>query len=168
MQDLRLGGCAITSTALSGAAQLTRLEIEGGSIIIEPGILSTKTRLQHLQLKYCSMIVGPAGVAQLLAEMQPLQQLTYLSLKHSFGGQQAMAPVELYSGVTASSKLQHLEVSECILPAGVWQHMLPAGKLLQGMPLGSEAASATALALEHACGFCTWVFQNSSCRWHFV
>jgi hypothetical protein len=137
LQDLRLGGCTVTASTLSGAEQLTRLQVDGGSLIIEPGILSSKTRLQHLQLKYCSM-TGTAGVARLLAEMQRLQQLTHLSLRHSLGGQQAIAPAEAYSALTASSKLQHLEVSECILPAGAWQHMAPTGKLLQGIPLGSE------------------------------
>jgi hypothetical protein len=106
------------------------LEVEGGSLIIKPGILSSKTRLQHLQLKYCNITAGPAGVAQLLAEMQALLQLTYVSLTHSLGGQQAIAPADAYAALTASSKLQHIEISECILPAGAWQHIFPHGKLL--------------------------------------
>ena len=35
-----------------------------------------------------------------------------------------------FSALTASSKLQHLSLSRCWLPAGVWQHMFPAGRQL--------------------------------------
>ena len=36
-----------------------------------------------------------------------------------------------YAALTASSKLQHLGLRKCVLPAGVWHHMLRAGRQLQ-------------------------------------
>lgn len=92
-----------------------------------PTILSSKPRLQHLGLKYCSIVTGSAGIEPLLCEMQRLQQLTYLGLRHSLGNQQAMAPASAYSALTASSKLQRLDISECILPPEVWEYVFPAG-----------------------------------------
>ena len=41
-----------------------------------------------------------------------------------------MAPASAYSALTASSKLQRLALHQCNLPAGVWQHMFPAGRQL--------------------------------------
>lgn len=35
-----------------------------------------------------------------------------------------------YSALTASSGLQHLDISNNFLPSGVWQHILPAGRQL--------------------------------------
>jgi hypothetical protein len=39
-------------------------------------------------------------------------------------------PQAAYAAMTASSRLQHLNISECALPAGAWQHMFPAGRQL--------------------------------------
>jgi hypothetical protein len=42
----------------------------------------------------------------------------------------ANPPSAAYSALTASSQLQHLSISECTLPTGVWQHVFPAGRHL--------------------------------------
>jgi hypothetical protein len=42
----------------------------------------------------------------------------------------AIAPAAAYSVLTASSKLQHLMIYHCQLPAGAWQHMFPAARQL--------------------------------------
>jgi hypothetical protein len=39
-------------------------------------------------------------------------------------------PAAAYSALTASSKLVHLDIGYCNLPAGVWQHIFPAGRQL--------------------------------------
>jgi hypothetical protein len=39
-------------------------------------------------------------------------------------------PAAAFSALTASSKLQHLNISFCTLPAGVWQHLFCAGRPL--------------------------------------
>jgi hypothetical protein len=38
----------------------------------------------------------------------------------------ALTPVQAFSALTASSKLQHLCLSKCLLPvaAGVWRHLI--------------------------------------------
>jgi hypothetical protein len=69
-----------------------------------------------------------------LSHLQEMQQLTYLDFRarslHRFFTLQASAPPEAYSALTASSKLQHLDISGCKVPAGVWEHMFPAGRQL--------------------------------------
>jgi hypothetical protein len=56
-----------------------------------------------------------------------LQQLTFLDLCDSLW---VDAPAAAYAALTASSKLQHLEVGSAILPAAVWQHVFPSGRRL--------------------------------------
>jgi hypothetical protein len=68
-------------------------------------------------------------VAQLLSDLQPMQQLTHLKLHSSLQVAGSHAPVSTYAALTASSKLQHLDISSCTLPAGVWQHLFPTTQL---------------------------------------
>ena len=42
-------------------------------------------------------------------------------------------PASAYAALTASSKLQHLNISECRLPADVWQHLFPSSRLLPNL-----------------------------------
>jgi hypothetical protein len=39
-------------------------------------------------------------------------------------------PAAAYTALTASSKLQYLNITNCTLPVGVWQHVFPAGRQL--------------------------------------
>jgi hypothetical protein len=121
---------AVTSSMLSGMQQLTYLEMDEGEQL-EPGCLAGKVKLQHLCLSDCSIDGGGAGVAQLLSHLQPLQQLTQLTLDSSLQAVEGSnPPASAYAALTASSKLQHLDISGCTLPAGVWQHLFPTGKQL--------------------------------------
>jgi hypothetical protein len=159
----------LNASMLSGAHHLTRLEASGnwhedGPYWIEPGILSGKTRLQHLQLATCC-IVGKTGCAQLLPYLRDLQQLTHLNLGNSHTWEEGDIPpaawdnshtweegdippaawenshtweeppegdipAAAFSALTASSKLQHLDISDCMLPAPVWNYMFPPGRQL--------------------------------------
>jgi hypothetical protein len=59
--------------------------------------------------------------------------MTYLDLSRSFQGVRFGFPpasATAFSALTASSKLQHLNIADCMLPAGVWQHVFPAGRRL--------------------------------------
>ena len=131
------GYISITASMLSGAHQLTRLEL-AEDYTVEAAVLAGKTRLQHLQLISCTIVetahdgAAEADVGQLLSYLQHLQQLTHLNLSGTlWDGVDEDAPHAAgYTALTASSKLQHLNISECALPAGAWQHVFPVGRQL--------------------------------------
>lgn len=121
----------LPSCSLAGTHHLKCLVLSHCSI--EPGVLDDQTRLQHLHIANCSMPGGGAGVAKLLSHLQPLQQLQHLQLTYSNLALTTRAgnpPVAAFSALTASSMLQHLDISSCTLPTGVWQHIFPAGRQL--------------------------------------
>ena len=92
------------------------------------------TQLQHLELHRCKSPDGATGVAQLLAHLQPLQQLTHLGMVASLGtgeGDGGSPPAAAYAALTASINLRSLDLRWCTLPPGVWQHVFPAGRQLQ-------------------------------------
>jgi hypothetical protein len=66
----------------------------------------------------------------LLSHLQSLQQLIHLHLNCLSDAGQGDPPVAAYSALTASSKLQLLDVSHCHMPAGVWQHVFSTGRQL--------------------------------------
>lgn len=72
-----------------------------------------------------------AWLEQLLSHLQPLQQLTFLVMKNTlWADHQDDPPAAAYAALTTSSKLQHLDLTGCRLPAGVWQHMFPTDRQL--------------------------------------
>jgi hypothetical protein len=98
-----------------------------------PGALASLSKLQHLWLDSCewSEAREEEGTGNPMPDLQQLTQLTYLRLYDSLSAHQASnIPAAAYSALTASSKLQHLDISSCTLPAGVWQYVLPAGRQL--------------------------------------
>ena len=133
--DLRVGGNPnhhFTADMLSGLCSLTRLSLTDTSL--DPAALAGKTQLQHLQLFLCNVPGGAAGIAQLLWRLQDLTKLTYLSLKRSLCDvDRGNPPAASFSALTASSNLQHLDISWCMLPEGAWQHVFPAGGHLPRM-----------------------------------
>jgi hypothetical protein len=116
---------AINSSMLSGAQHLTRLELTD-SVFLELGALAALTQLQHLQLYNRE---GRAMAAQLLSQLPALQQLTYLQCMCDIC-EGTYPHAAAFSALTASSKLQHLNVANNRLPAGVWQHVFPDGRQL--------------------------------------
>jgi hypothetical protein len=122
----------VTASALSGSCSLTRLVLTGAAGTFDPVALAGKTRLQHLDLHRRSFTPdGAAGVAQLLSQLQQLTQLTCLRLADGLRGVQDAYPhIAAYAALTASSKLQCLDISGCTLPGGLWKHVFPAGRLL--------------------------------------
>jgi hypothetical protein len=121
--------CCLDTDMLSGAVQLTRLQAYRG---FEPQVLAGKTQLQHLTLMECDE--SRAGAAQLLSGLQHLTQLTYLDLssycrwRADTGG--PILPPAAYAGLTASSRLQHLDFRDNTLPSAAWQYMCPPGRTL--------------------------------------
>jgi hypothetical protein len=93
-------------------------------------------------------MLGAAGTAELLTLVQQMHQLTHLNLSSSFKCGYPDPPATAYSALTASSKLQHLDISGCTVPAGVWQQLFSPTKQLphllalhiSGVRSGSAAA----------------------------
>lgn len=70
----------------------------------------------------------------MLPELQPLQQLTHLGF-HFGAPEDSSPPTTAFSALTASSRLQCLELSLAYLqlPAAAWEQMFPVGKQLAQM-----------------------------------
>ena len=122
LQDLRLH-CqktyCVLARVVSDLQQLTHLKVQGEkgyttSAVFEASALAGKTQLQHLELVQCTIIpikVGRSpGSAELLSHLEHVQQLTFLSLSNSLCTSLG-PPITAYSALTASSKLQHLDLS---------------------------------------------------------
>jgi hypothetical protein len=139
---------SLTANMLRSTRALTRLELTCCSI--NANGLDGKTQLQHLTLEWCSIFGRAAGVAKLLLNMVPLKQLAHLSLADSLrvhhgdasvdsGDEEDVLrdtddkiypPARAYADLTASSKLKYLDISNCLLPEGAWQHIFHADKHL--------------------------------------
>lgn len=126
---------AVTADMLSGLSRLMRLTLAGlQGVAVRPGILHGKTALQHLcVLNSITVSSGCMGAAApLLSDLQQLQHITYLDLslhpdtlyhinyylpglyRSSIQTAQpvdSMPPAAAYAALTASSKLQHLNIS---------------------------------------------------------
>jgi hypothetical protein len=132
LQDLRLSlaaGAALDSSMFALSQQLTRLKLLGRAVL-GPGALAAVTQLQHLEVALYDSSVRTVGLARLLSELQHVQQLTYLQCYCDVSDEASPVPAAAFSALTASSKLQHLDISRCTLPAGAWQHLFPAGRQL--------------------------------------
>jgi hypothetical protein len=124
--------CSVTASVLSQLSQLTRLELADPDVL-EPAALAGKTQLQHLGLAVCDPRALSGRAAELLSQLQHLTQLTYLGLRADLTGigeEEGNSSAAAFSALTASSKRQHLNFSECKLPANVWQHIFIIGRQL--------------------------------------
>jgi hypothetical protein len=142
LQVLRLqclGAHTVQATMLSGMQQLSHLQVHGapnhGGTTFEPCALAGRTQLQHLEVLSCKTVGGAAGDAELLSHLQHMQQLTHLNLSCTLcsvspSNAAAGSSAAAYSALTASSKLQRLNIGDCTVPTGGWQHMFPAGRQL--------------------------------------
>ena len=106
----------------------------------------------------------------MLSHLQDLQQLTHLTLRgvlrKGWGTtDSAEPPATAYAALTASSKLQHLDISSSKLPAGVWQHVFPPSRQLPHLhilDLGWVVRQATVLPkLLQAAGLSAAVLRYS-------
>jgi hypothetical protein len=122
-------GSEITASMLACMHNLTSLQLSF-DLEVEPGALAGKTKLQHLELYHCNVPGGRAGWSDFLSHLQQLQQLTHLTVSQHLTDRWITAPPAAYSALTASSKLQHLDISFTELPAGAWQHTFPVGRQL--------------------------------------
>jgi hypothetical protein len=139
LQDLRLfcgKGDTLQASMLSSLQRLTHFIVHGSydGGVFEAGALAGKTQLQHFELMGCDNAGGSAGIAELLSHLQPLQQLTHLTLHPCWKTQSlymaAAPPAAAYSALTASGKLQLLDIAGWPVPTALWQQMFPAGRQL--------------------------------------
>lgn len=129
--DLRFdseGHECMPADALAGVCCLTRLELSGlGNI--DARVLAGKTLLQHLNLPFLI-----AQTAELLSQLQHMQQLTHLDVRDCPEGweeEEGGIPLATaFSALTASSKLQYLNISGRTVPRGAWQDIFPTGRQL--------------------------------------
>jgi hypothetical protein len=126
----------ITGSKLSALQQLTSLQLRGShgfrELHFDPAGLANKGQLRRLQMDCCDLAGENAGVAALLSQLQQMKQLTHLALRKCWllWRHPNSPPAAAYAALTASSALQHLDVSDNTMPQGVWQHVLPAGRQL--------------------------------------
>lgn len=137
LSDLQLDRLqfSISASTLPGLSRLTSLRhLDLKCSQLEPAVFACCiTQLQHLRLSLQSPLTSAQEVGAVLAWTAQLTQITHLDL---CGCLQAVAAgttppgASSYSALTASTKLQVLNISDCALPAGVWEHLFPAGRLL--------------------------------------
>jgi hypothetical protein len=120
---------------------------------LEPScLLPITTGLTRFHLSYVSLEPrqvqqgGAPGTSQLLQLLARLTALRHLDLKRTYGNwpQQLSA----HSALTASSKLEVLQIRSTGMQGTVWQHVFPAGRKLPKLrsltALESEAPFASA------------------------
>jgi hypothetical protein len=121
------------SSSIGCLTRLRSLSLQGGRC--SAGAVSNITSLTSLTLN------GNQWDAALWGWLERLPLLVSLSFAARVaggGGDAAMAMVAgggedaaVYAALTASSSLQQLDLSEALLPKGVWQHVFLAGRQLQ-------------------------------------
>jgi hypothetical protein len=104
-------------------------------------VLATLTQLQHLRVTLFNRadrtLRDQQGLHQRawqqlqgqLSQLQALQQLTHLAVRCD-SRREGNPPAAAFSALTASSKLQHLDISQCRLPPDAWQHVFPTDRQL--------------------------------------
>jgi hypothetical protein len=147
-----LGAAALTQLQLSGC----RLLDSGTAAALAAALSQLPAGLQHLSMNYTTNLDG-RSVPFLTSALQRLQQLTYLELgfvELQSPAATAAPPAAVAEGVLLSDRRSEVQDSPVLqfLQAMTRLVRLRLNRVTTGMPLGSEwAASAIALALEHAC-----------------
>jgi hypothetical protein len=119
---------------------------------------------------------GAAGLAQLLSQLQHMQQLvmTHLNLTDCcWHIEEGNPPAAAFSAFTTSSKLQYLHISGCKLAAGALQHIFPTDRQLshlqelyvQGIHIQPQAAAHLDCSRRagSCSGLCVLDMSGSSC-----
>jgi hypothetical protein len=100
---------------------------------VEPSQLHGLSELAYLHLAGASF--NPSDLLGMLGQLTRLQRL-HIVQEAAFGWGERYgdpiwpAPSALFTGLTASSRLQEIVLDHCMLPVGIWPHAFPAGRLL--------------------------------------
>jgi len=137
--------CSLVLTSAS-TASLTRLQhLELLGVSFEADLLSALTQLQHLRIttpkghSAVDAVSASTSDAALLLALPQLLALTHLDL--TFSLQQAQER-PAYGAITASTKLQQLDLQSISCPHGTWGHILKLGRPLPhltSLKLGDRA-----------------------------
>lgn len=143
LRRLQAFNVQLKTSTLCQLQHLTRLVLHSCAVLLQPGALAALTQLQHLAVVQSKILsdsdpefedTAAAGTQQLLSDLQHLQQLTHLDLESTLPPwdyrDQPYASPEAYTALTASSRLQQLDISNNRLPAGVWEHIFPSDRQL--------------------------------------
>jgi hypothetical protein len=138
--------------ALSGLGALQQLELRGCRSVNWAALKGLK--LQHLQL--VEDYTPELNTAQLLSVLQQQTELTSLQvqLPYRSGAANVPAAAYAYAALTASSKLQHLDLCSSKITAEEWQHVFRTpGQLLHltslaGCRIAAETPAARASILQ--------------------
>jgi hypothetical protein len=136
----------VTAATLPGIEQLTALEdLQLFKCVLEPScLLRLSTGLTSLDLKEVVLepyehvnedALGATQLLQVLARLTALQTLRIFSI-----GGDLPQELSLFSALTASSNLQHLQLSGFV-KSRAWTHMLPAGRMLPQLRTFTALAS---------------------------
>jgi hypothetical protein len=158
-----------TVPAIAALTGLRSLQLSLCRMGVDPAVLGPLSQLQELDISFSELLGGPAGMSVLLAWLPKVQHLTHLAISgHQWGmqlgglSQQAVGgrgavlavPPQAYSAFTASTALQHLELSFMDVPAAAWEHIFPAGRQLPSLTTfcreqDSDSLAGTLLQSQH-------------------
>jgi len=120
----------LSPSTAPGFSSLTALRVIALQFVsLDPCILQGCTQLQSLELELVH-IINDAGGAALPSVVGGLQQLMELQLCDVTNWPVTAAT---YSGLTASSKLQRLDLNSFDMPPGIWLHVFPPGRQLPAL-----------------------------------
>jgi hypothetical protein len=83
------------------------------------------TALEHNQQRSSG---GGSSCSSISGHLQDMQQLTHLSLGCGFPSNDWPSPSA--AAYSASTKVQHLDIKDWLVPVGAWQQMFPSGRQL--------------------------------------
>lgn len=121
----------VSTPALAVLTRLSVLQLHACDGM-QPGLVSTLTGLQVLQLKLTPVEGGSEGAGNFLGLLPKLRQLTALELHGALV--HAAPSASAYSVLTASTVLQDLRISNARLSGDAWQAVFPAQAQPQRMP----------------------------------
>jgi hypothetical protein len=93
-------------------------------VTVEPAALAEVPNLQHLVLRDIRL-GGEATMVQFLSQLGKLSELSHLQVCGEPLANAHLVSEAAFAALTASSKLQQLDLANAPLPEGAWHHMFP-------------------------------------------
>ena len=100
-------------------------------VTVEPAALAEVPNLQHLVLRDIRLD-GEATMVQFLSQLGKLSELSHLQICGEPLANAHLVSEAAFAALTASSKLQQLDLKNAPLPEGAWHYMFQVGWVLGG------------------------------------